>query len=353
MKVLAITPELPTADDPGSMAPAARQLQSLRDAGVDIVTRDMRGIPKLKYLQAIPRMYSQLKHVDLIHAHFGYCGLIARLQWRKPIVVSFMGDDLLGTPIDNRGTLSWGSKQMVKAHIRLAPRVDQVIVKSPEMGRVIAPTSAHVIPNGVDVDLFQPCERDEARGRLGWDANTLHVLFPGDPDNPRKGFALASQAIEVAKSKLGREVKMVPLWGVSPDDVTDYMNASDAMWMTSFIEGSPNVVKEAMSCNLHVVGVQVGDVADLLSGVSGSHVCDRDSQQLGTTMATVLDGSCESGGRKAILDRGLDMVSVANKIVNVYRLALGEQPLSEKREGQVGDPIDQPTNETVSSRGGV
>ncbi|MFC1757547.1 hypothetical protein ACFL2H_02105 [Planctomycetota bacterium] len=71
MKVLAITPELPTANDPGSMAPAARQLQALRDVGMDIITQDMRGIPKLKYLQVIPRMRSQLKNVDLIHAHFG------------------------------------------------------------------------------------------------------------------------------------------------------------------------------------------------------------------------------------------------------------------------------------------
>ncbi|MCA9216191.1 MAG: glycosyltransferase [Planctomycetales bacterium] len=348
MRVLAITPELPTADDPGSMAPGARQIQSLRDAGIDIIAQDMRGIPKLKYLQAIPRMYKQLGNVDLIHAHFGYCGLLARLQFRKPIVVSFMGDDLLGTPIDHLGTLSWGSRQMVKAHIKLAPRVDQVIVKSQEMANVIAPTRSHVIPNGVDIDLFQPQDRTHARQQLGWADEKPYVLFPGNPDNPRKGFQLASQALDIAKKQLGRDIEMVPLWGVAPDDVTAYMNASDAMWMTSFIEGSPNVVKEAMACNVHVIGVPVGDVTELLDGVAGSHVCQRDPEQLGTTLATVLTADVAPGGRQAILDRGLDIESVANRIIDVYRLALGDQ--SSQSHGHVRTEVSA---STVTTGGGA
>lgn len=324
MRILAITPALPTATDPGSMAPGARQLQSLRDIGVEVVSQDMRGLPKLKYLQAIPRMRAVLNDVDLIHAHFGYCGLIARLQLRKPIVVSFMGDDLLGTPIDHEGRRSWSSRMMVKAHQRLAPRVDEVIVKSSEMARVLAPTPCHVIPNGVDMEVFCPGDRQDARRQLGWDSDKTYVLFPGDPSNPRKGFRLASQATEIAERELGRTIDIVPLWGVPPDGVAKYMVACNAMWMTSFIEGSPNVVKEAMACDLPVVGVSVGDVEELLEGITGSFVCERDSVTLGRRMADALTANVEPCGRHAIIDRALDIRSVARRIVDVYRLALGE-----------------------------
>ena len=324
MRVLAITPELPTSSKPGTMAPGARQLQSLRDVGVDVVTHDMRGIPILKYLRAIPRVRSIVKDVDLIHAHFGYCGLLARLQFRKPIVVSFMGSDLLGSPVNSGGSLSASSKMMVKVHRLLAPRVNQIIVKSRQMADVVHPTACHVIPNGVDINVFRPADKEATRRELGWDLKKHHVLFPGNPDDPRKGFQLASQAVQVTKNHLGRDVETVTLRGVPPNDVAKIMSACDAMWMTSILEGSPNVVKEAMACDLPVIGVDVGDVIELLTGVDGSHICQRDARELGSRMATAITSKATRGGRKAIIERSLDMESIAHRIVDVFRLALGE-----------------------------
>ena len=79
MRVLMICPELPRTDRPGSMAPCARQIQSLRELGLSIDVVDMRGIPKLKYLQLLPRIRRLARQVDVVHAHFGYCGWLARL----------------------------------------------------------------------------------------------------------------------------------------------------------------------------------------------------------------------------------------------------------------------------------
>ncbi len=324
MRVLAITPELPSSDRPGTMAPGARQLQSLRKVGVDVVSHDMRGIPLVKYLQALPRVRSIAKDVDLIHAHFGYCGLLARLQLRKPIVVSFMGSDLLGSPVNSDGRLSTLSKVMVQVHRLLAPRVDQVIVKSRQMAQIIQPTPCHVIPNGVDTELFRPGNRDAARRELGWSTEKPYVLFPGNPDDPRKGFKLATAALDVTKKQLGCDVETVSLRGVPPDTVAKYMAACDAMWMTSLLEGSPNVVKEAMACDWPVVGVEVGDVAELLTGVQGSFICERDAAHLGSRMAEAINAKVAPGGRKGLFDRSLDDTSIAERIVVVYRLALGD-----------------------------
>jgi glycosyltransferase involved in cell wall biosynthesis len=171
MKVLMICPELPSADKPGSMAPTTRQIQSLIDLGLSVQTIDMRGMPKLKYVQAIPRVCRALRSVDLVHAHFGYCGWLAllgrRLAARRvPIVMSFMGDDLLGTPADETGRMERSSLWAVRFNCRVARSYAQIIVKSSEMARRLAPRPCHVIPNGVDLNRFLPRNRGQARSDL-------------------------------------------------------------------------------------------------------------------------------------------------------------------------------------------
>lgn len=325
IRVLMICPELPTADCPGSMAPAGRQIESLRKLGIHCDVVDMRGIPKLKYLQVIPKVWRLAKTADLVHAHFGNCGWLARVQRRIPLVLSFMGDDLLGTPINENGDRDWFSKQMVKWNCRLATKANGVIVKSPEMAEVISHVPSTVIPNGVDMKTFCPMDRKSAQQKLGLDDGRLKVLFPGDPGNPRKGHKLASASVAHAAEILNRPIDLIPLWGVNPEDVSIYMNACGVMVMTSLIEGSPNVVKEAMSCNVPVVGVQVGDVDQLLDNVSGCAFCNRDAVEIGEHVARLLTNPGSIGARQAIIDRQLDAESVARRIVAVYENVLGQR----------------------------
>jgi glycosyltransferase involved in cell wall biosynthesis len=229
------------------MAPTARQIESLRAIGAQVITLELKGIPKLKYFQKLPSLRKLMPLVDLVHAHYGYCGWFARSQFKKPVVVSFMGDDLLGTR-DNEGRIEPFSKLMVKANRRLARIVDAVIVKSAEMAKVVAPLKAHIVPNGVDLKIFRPMDRHVSRALLGWDDNIHRILFSGNPDNPGKGFRLAQAVVISTSKRLAKPLQLVALWGVATDQVPLYMNSCEAMLVTSFSEGSPNVVKEAMAC---------------------------------------------------------------------------------------------------------
>ena len=327
MRVLMVCPELPGAGHPGSMAPCARQIESLRRLGLSIDVVDLRGAPKLKYLQVAPRVRRGARQADVVHAHFGYCGWLARLapalsSANKPLVMSFMGDDLLGTPSNGEGDLGWFSKLMVGTNKVLARNAAQVIVKSQEMADVIAPTPSTIIPNGVDLNTFHPADREVARQKLNLPPEPKVVLFPGNPANPRKGHELALAAIEVASRQLAEPVELLPLWGVEPDQVADYMNACDAMLMTSLIEGSPNVVKEAMACDMAVIGVQVGDVPEMLKGVSGCAVCERDPVDIGRRLTATLRRPSAVDGRRTLRLRGLDVESVALRVVSVYEQAI-------------------------------
>lgn len=333
MRVLMICPELPSPGKPGSMAPGARQIQSIQQAGIETEIVDMRGVPKLKYLQVLPRIRQAIKRVDLIHAHFGYCGWLALLGRklalrRVPIVMSFMGDDLLGTPYNEKGDLERASIVAARWNRSLAKSYDQVIVKSQEMADLILPVVAHVVPNGVDFSVFCPLDSAACSEQIGLAPTKLKVLFPGNPENPRKGHGLAVAAVAVAEAILHTKIDLIPLWGVKPDQVALYMNACNAMLMTSQIEGSPNVVKEALACNQCVVGVPVGDVHQLLQGVEACQATSRDPQEIGSALATILSAGTRSNGREVMHQRGLNLESVARRIITIYELALGTRSAS-------------------------
>ncbi|MEW6755697.1 MAG: glycosyltransferase [Candidatus Latescibacterota bacterium] len=324
VRVLMVSHPLPDALHPGTMAPAARQMRSLAEAGVEVEVVQVRGLPKAKYLQTRARMMRLLPGVDLVHAHFGYCGWLALSQRQRPVVISYMGDDLLGTPRASGRTTLW-SRLQVQINRRLARRYAAVIVKSAEMARVVAPTPAHVVPNGVDLQVFAPVARLAACRRLGWDPDGIHVLFPGNPRNPRKGYPLACGAVAHASRLLGAPVEIRVLSGVDPERVPLYMNACHAVLLTSLVEGSPNVVKESLACGVPVVSVPVGDVPELLAGVHPGAVRPYRAEELGAALAELLACGPRSNGRQVLRERRLDLAGVASRILEIYAQALGRQ----------------------------
>jgi glycosyltransferase involved in cell wall biosynthesis len=325
MRILMVTPTLPHPGRPGTMAPTARQIESIRALGIDVQILEVRGVKRLKYLQRLGDLRALTPSADLIHAHYGFCGWLARSQRSKPVVVSFMGDDLLGTP-DVKGRVSAISRCVVQADRWLAHAVDAVIVKSAAMAGIVAPVKAHVIPNGVDLNTFRPMDMRAAKALLGLADHTRYVLFPGRPEVPRKGFRLAQAVVKETARRLGEPLELLPLGGVEPDKVPVYMNACIAMVLTSFWEGSPNVVKEAMACNLPIVSVPVGDVSELLAGVDGCAICPRDISELSMALASVLQRAAPTNGRTAVEQKRLDLRSVARKVVDLY-----DDVLSRKR----------------------
>ena len=317
MRVLMVTPRLPQAGRPATTAFISRQIASLKARRIDVDVMEVSEGTGLAYLKAAFRLHRRARASDLVHAHYGFCGWVARCQLSRPVVVSFLGSDLIDFPSRRRRTALRRRAELVSNRL-LARLVDRVIVKSDQMAAIVASARPLVIANGVDLSEFAPVPRAEAREQLGWPADGRYVLFPGNPEKTRKGFPLARAAVAEASRRLGQELELVALAEIEPDRVPMIMNACDAMVLTSLAEGSPNVVKEAMACNLPVVSVPVGDVELLLEGVLRCRVAPREPEALGATLAAVLDEAAPSDGRQALVRKGLDACAVAGRIVAVY-----------------------------------
>ena len=116
-------------------------------------------------------------------------------------------------------------------------------------------------------------------------------------------------------------VDLVTAWGVPHELMPTYMSACDVLVLTSVHEGSPNVVKEALACDLPVVSLSIGDVPDRLRGIEGCEICpDARPETIAASLRRVLERGARIRGREAVVD--LDERILAAKMVEVYRRAV-------------------------------
>jgi glycosyltransferase involved in cell wall biosynthesis len=337
IRVLMITSEWPA---PGVNLTAhfiKRQADFLSAAGVDVDVFPFKGAKNpLNYLKAWWQLQAKLRKesYDLIHAQFGQSGLLA-MPKRAPMVVTFRGSDLLGTVSDRTGRHLRASiiHQFLSRFV--AWKADSVIVVSEHMKSQLSDSiEAHVIPSGIDFSFFRPTDKKVARERLGLPADEKLVLFVGRPTQARKRCHLAEEAVQILNQTM--PAKLVVAWRVPHADIPLYMSACDSLIFTSMQEGSPNVVKEALACDLPVVSVPVGDVASRLKGIEGCELCaDEDPSTIAAALGRVLKRNKRVAGREAV--KGLDENLTTAKVLNIYKsvLARSEAELTPHRKAVV------------------
>ena len=299
-----------------------RQAHFLRAAGLEVDVHDFVGARDPRnYLRAWLDVRRRLKtgRYDLVHAQFGQSALAA-LPCPLPLVVTLRGDDLLGALHDTEGHVTPVGRVLSMVTRFAAKRADAVIVVAEHMKHMLAKgIDADVIPSGLNLELFRPIPQDEARRLADLPAGKKYVLFVGAPDLARKRYELARAAVNVLAQRM--PVELLLGWGVPHDRMPYLMNACDALVFTSLQEGSPNAVKEALACNLPVVSVPVGDVAERFKGVTGCELCEDDKPE---TIADALERVLNRGTRAVSRDAvaNLDERNIAQRVIGVYSRAM-------------------------------
>jgi glycosyltransferase involved in cell wall biosynthesis len=299
------------------------QAQSLIARGVDLEFIVMRGYAsKWEYARGAGRVLARnlTPRYDVVHAHYGYSGMTARLNVRTPLVVSYCGDDLLGTPDPAEPTrMSLGSRALASMFAQLGRFACATITKSAEMeSRLPARVRMRnrVIPNGVDLESFAPIDRLAARERLGWPEGERIALFVGNRSDPRKNYPLAEAACAAA-ARSCPELMLRAADGVDPRAVPLYMNGADVLVFPSRSEGSPNVIKEAMACALPIVATPVGDIRERLDGVDGCWVVPPAADAFAAAMVKALGHGRSRDARAAVAELSMD--KVAERVEHLYR----------------------------------
>lgn len=261
------------------------------------------------YSQAYFRLRTVLKeqHHDIIHSHYLLSSIIASFASGRKPVVSLMGSDVFDS-------------SLFRSIIRILSRYrwSQTIVKSVEMKERLGLENIHVIPNGVDLEQFYPMDKAEARRELGWD-NRLYILFGSNPERKEKNYKLAEEACSEIKDQ---GVVLVPLMNIPHNRINTYLNACDLMLLTSFYEGSPNIIKEAMACNCPFVSTDVGDVRWIMGDTDGCYIAEFEARDVAMKIlraARFREQERFTRGRDFLVSNKLDSKSVADRLTDIYQ----------------------------------
>jgi len=288
----------------GKIAPfISDQVNTLIQSGVvcDYFTITGKGIRG--YLKNLNKLKLKIKYFapDIIHAHYGLSGLLANLQRKIPVVTTYHGSD-----INHEKAFRFS-----KVAIRLSAW--NIFVSQKNVSKTGISKRYSLLPCGVDVSVFKPVDKNEARKALGFNEDDKLVLFAGSFTNKVKNPELA---IESVKQLLG--VKLIELKGYTRERVALLMNAVDACLMTSHTEGSPQFIKEAMACNCAVVSVNVGDVAEVIGETKGCYICSYNENEIAATLKKVFTDNVRTDGRKRILERKLSSNEISNQLIQLY-----------------------------------
>ncbi len=307
MRVLVVTNFEPDVEAPQRGRWVRDQVDEVRRRGIDV---DLFSFPpgRGEYIPATRRLRSLLRRerFDVVHAHYGLAAWCAHLAGARPLLVTFHGTDVrhgIVGPLSRR--LAW--------RVELVAAVSRALFE-PENGRPGLPPvpGSAVLPCGPDLSRFEPIPRAEARAQLGLNPDGHYLFFPANPARPEKRHDRAAELAAACEADLlsggSIEPEQMPLW----------LNAANAVLVTSAYEGFGMAAVEALACNVPVLSTPVGIAPYALKGVDGCLCAPFDAATWAAAARSHLaspDPRVAGAARAA----SLSAARMAERVLEVYR----------------------------------
>jgi teichuronic acid biosynthesis glycosyltransferase TuaC len=215
---------------------------------------------------------------DVVHAHFGLTAWPAFAAPARRRAVTLHGTDL-AHPRSRKITLA------ALPLIDLIAAVSEPLALSIPRWATRKRATTAVLPIGVDTTRFHPMPRQAARTALGLDPATPCLLFPADPRRPEKRHDRAHALAQ------GQDIRLLTLGDIDPAQVPLWVNAANAVLVTSEREGFGLGVLEALACDVPVLSTPVGIAPEALQGVAGTYCAPFDAETWRQALAPHLNAS--------------------------------------------------------------
>ena len=291
------------------------QANSLKELGIDIDFFSIKGKGWLGYLLNYPALKRRIKSYrpSIIHAHYGLSGLLANLQRIVPVVTTFHGSDI---------NVKYVFRYSKWAHKLSAA---SIFVEEGMMQKENSNKNCVIIPCGVDISVFYAVSKPETFENLGINLESTNILFSSAFNNPVKNYPLATKSCNILGTKIKGGINLIELKGYTREQVNLLMNTCDCVLLTSFSEGSSQFIKEAMASNCPIVTTNVGDVKLVLGNVAGCFITSFEPADVAEMLRHAIDFRKKyklTNGRQRIIELGLDSVTIAGKIMDLYKKVL-------------------------------
>ncbi len=310
MRVLIVTNFVPDAGAPQRGRWVRDQIVELERRGVEAVRFEFPP-GRNEYLPATRRLRRLLRRerFDLVHAHYGLVGWCARLAGARPLLVSFHGTDV-------RHPLVGALSRRLAWRADLVAAVSRALFESEDgrPGLPAVPGSA-VLPCGPDLSRFRPQPRAEARRALNLEASGRYLLFPANPARQEKRHDRAAELAAACDAEL------LTGGAIDPDQMPLWINAANAVLVTSDYEGFGLAALEALACDVPILSTPVGIAPYALGGIRGTLCAPFELDPWRAAAVPLLDSAdprVEGSARAATLSAA----RMAQRTLEAYRAVL-------------------------------
>lgn len=255
-------------------------------------------------------------NVDIVHCQWGTSlGFFTVLFSTVPVVISFCGSDLLGNfSINNKKTLRGKISSFLSKVSSLFSNHN--IVKSRHLLEALPKLSqkkASIVPNGINSNIFYKRNKLKSRKKIGLSEDKTIVLFVDSKGSWEKNQKLART---IGKElELNKGYQYLEISNVNHNEIPIYFSAVDYLLLTSFHEGSSNVLKEALFCNLKVITTPTGDSKERLKGLEECLI----SNDITEIVSHIKKYSKKDLVINEEILKKIEVNEIAKKIVSIYK----------------------------------
>lgn len=310
MRVLVVTNFMPDESAPQRGRWVRDQVDEVRKRGLEV---DLFAFPpgRGEYLPATRRLRALLRRqrFDLVHAHYGLAGWVARLAGATPLIVTFHGTDV-------RHHLVGHLSRQLAWRVDLVAGVSRALFEDEDGRPGLPPVPASaVLPCGPDLSRFGPRPRAEARRQLGLDPDGGYLFFPANPARPEKRH---DRAAEVAAAC---DAELLSGGSIEPEQMPLWLNAANAVLVTSDYEGFGMAAVEALACDVPVLSTDVGIAPYALGGIEGCHCAPFDVSAWAEVARRHLEATDPrvAGAARAAT---LSAAAMAERVIEAYHAVL-------------------------------
>jgi teichuronic acid biosynthesis glycosyltransferase TuaC len=318
MKVLYVTNMYPVEDYIYFGIHVKEQIEAIATQGdleTDIYFINGRA-KKWNYFKSIGNIRNKIKkeRYDLIHIHYGLSAFFLLFyQPNIPVVVTLHSGELY----KKKGILNhWAQKNITMSILK---NTDKIIVLNDDMVRLLHKHKQKLVklPCGIDLNTFKINKTIQPE-------HEFIVGFPGNKIRKEKNFKLFKEIVDELQKTFN--IRIVEFHDFTREEVLRHLQSLDVLVMTSLIEGSPQIIKEAMACNKPIVSTNVGDVADLLLHVKNCYVINSfESAAFLKPIKEIFSLSVEqrkTNGREKLIQMNLGADQVAKSVIHLYNEVL-------------------------------
>lgn len=320
MRVLHITNNYPTKKEPDYGVFTKDQIDNVKLEGVEshllFINAKENGIKE--YFKAIKKIKAIYKEYDIIHCFHGLTLIIAFLTTKnKPILISFLNE----IKYENFKKNKYINKIyiFIYNYILKSKRVFSIFKDKLPDERKMDGRSFH-LPNGVNLQEFYPISKNKACELLGLDKSRNYILFVSSKNKMRsqKRYDIFTATIDILKKDYSEyNIEELVMSGVPRKNSLYYYNTASVHLLASDYEGSPNSVKEAMSCNIPIVSTDVGNVKEMLLGANNCFVSIQEPRVLAKNIIKAII-SPTYDLRSVLIKNELTVQDKTSELIRIY-----------------------------------